>query len=133
MLFINIFVCIPLSCKEGKPLADDLTIKECGEGRELFCKSFDLQVATEVRVFLVNMLHEKIGKNQYKSNGNNNVLKYLEYDFDIVTVAFRFLVTLKSASVIQQTFCYTWLLRIGWWRDTNVFCFARHIDNSQYL
>lgn len=35
---IHIFICIPLPGEEREAPADDLTIEECGKGREPWCK-----------------------------------------------------------------------------------------------
>lgn len=59
MFFIYIFISVPFSCQKRESFANDLSIKECGECRELFSQPLDFQVAAQVRVLLVDMLEKK--------------------------------------------------------------------------
>lgn len=95
---VNFLVGIPFPREKRVLPADDLSVEERCERRVLLRKALDLQVAAEVRVGLVHML---------------------KHDFDVVTVAFAFLLSLESGAVVEQRPCDTGLLRVGrqGWHD----------------
>ena len=55
---INILICVPLSGQEGVLLANDLPVKEGDHLRVLVRQVLYLQIATQVRILLVNMLQQ---------------------------------------------------------------------------
>ena len=57
MLFVDVFVCIPLPCQERVLLADDFTVEECCQKRVLLSQTFNAEVATKVGVLLVDVLY----------------------------------------------------------------------------
>ncbi|KYM86068.1 hypothetical protein ALC53_04261, partial [Atta colombica] len=56
VFLVNILISIPFASQKGIFFRDDFAVKECCQCWKLFRKTFDLQVSTEITVFLVHML-----------------------------------------------------------------------------
>lgn len=56
VFLVNILVSIPFASQKGIFFRDDFTVKECRQRWKLLRETFDLQVSTEITVFLVHML-----------------------------------------------------------------------------
>ena len=59
VLAVLVFVGVPLASEEGVLGADDLAIKERRQSGVFLRQPFDLQVATQVGILHINMLHSK--------------------------------------------------------------------------
>jgi hypothetical protein len=56
VLFVDIFISVPLPRQKRVLLADDLSIEECCQERILLRQSFDSKIATKIRILFVYVL-----------------------------------------------------------------------------